>query len=495
MNYCVLVKVSKRIVSFWYQSEKSPYAPLIIKDTNEAPLYFYVNHNDFIFGNSARDRFYSNDPNAFGDYFEIVKDPSKHFSIYGNKKPVKQLFYYGIEQYLSHFINVVLYKSDSIESYRPHFPLRFLFSPDMEDKEKALVQSLFRETGYDNVSRVDYNESLFAVLRQKGLINISNAVLLLTGVDNDLYFELYKSISELPVASSKLDGQGADPRVRILADMIIEYISALNSYLVLDKEQEMASLLPYCANLLENVNPIIKGDAILTDGKAYYFKVNERSLNERLLFLSGDSEIYTVIDDLLKTHELDVQNTNILLGSEAINTVYFSNKLLKKYPNVKGINASDDLDTMKIIFSVIADAGYVVQPVVPATPPLSQVKKESVGTGEFIKPVLPPVKKTEPDQPKANLPPVLPPKKPNEFINSPPLPSATNLNKFIGKAGIVTSTLSLIGMVEIDKTEYEAISEKNEIGIGTTVKVVGISGKKYLQVVKAGLPPLPPKTA
>lgn len=493
MNYCVLVKVSKRIVSFWYQSEKSHYAPLIIKDTNEAPLYFYVNHNDFIFGNAARDRFYSNDPHAFGDYFEIVKDPSKHFSIYGNKKPVKQLFYYGIEQYLSHFINVVLYKSDSIESYRPHFPLRFLFEPDIEDKEKVLVESLFTETGYDNVGRVDYNESLFTVLYQKGLININKAVLLLTGVDNVLYFELYKSISEQPAASLKLEGQGADPRVKILADMIIEYISAQNSYLLLDKDLEIAALLPYSASLLDNLTPIIKGDAILTDGNAYFFRVNERNLNERLLFLSGDSAIFNAIDDLLKAHGLNIQQTTILLGSEEINTAYFSNKLLKKYPNVKGIGTTDDLDTMRLIFSKIADSGYLVKAVSPDTPPVLPSRNNLKSPPEAIKPDLPPVKTTESDKPKAKLPPALPPKRNTTFIGSPPLPANINLNMLIGKAGIVTTKLSLTGKVEIDQKEFEAISEKNVIDKGTKVKVIGITGKKYLQVEKVVLPPLPPK--
>ena len=94
MNFCVLVKISKHKVTFWYQSEKSPYAPLIIKESNEIPLYFYVNCNDFIFGdNVARDKYNSSDPNAYGNYFEIIKDPSKHFTISGNKKPVKQLLY------------------------------------------------------------------------------------------------------------------------------------------------------------------------------------------------------------------------------------------------------------------------------------------------------------------------------------------------------------------------------------------------------------------
>jgi hypothetical protein len=493
VNYCVLVKVSKRIVSFWYQSEKSPYAPLIIKDTNEAPLYFYVNHNDFIFGSAARDRFYSNDPNAFGDYFEIVKDPARHFSIYGNKKPVKQLFYYGIEQYLSHFINVVLYKSDSIESYRPHFPLRFLFGPDMEDQEKALVESLFTETGYDNVGRVDYNEALFAVLCEKGVLNKSDPVLLLTGVDNVLYFDLFKPVSALPIASSKLEGQGSDPRVKILADMIIEYITAQNSYLLLDKDLEMAALLPYAASMLENVRPIIKGEAILTDGKAYYFRVNERSLTDRLLFLSGDTVIYTAIDDLVKTYGLDIKATTILLASEEINTVYFSNKLLKKYPHVKGISIADELDAMKLVFSGIAASGYTVQNVSPVLPPIIPGRNRLKEPPAVVKPGMPPAKTKEPVQPTVKLPPVLPPKKNNEIINSPPLPGGVNLNILIGKAGIVTVKLSLTGKVEIDNKIYEAITEKNEIAAGTKVKVIGISGKKYLQVEKMALPPLPPK--
>lgn len=487
MNYCVLVKVSKRNISFWYQSEKSPYAPLVIENTNEAPLYFYVSHNDFIFGNAARDRFYSNDPNAFGDYFEIVKDPAKHFSIYGSKKPVKQLFYYGIEQYLSHFINVVLYKSDSIESYRPHFPLRFLFEADIEGKEKTLVENLFTETGYNNVGRVDYHAALFTVLCEKGLLSVSKPVLLLTGIDNVLYLDLFKTAPGPATASLKLEGQGSDPRVKILADMIIEYITAQNSYLLLDKELEMAALLTYAAGLLENVKPIIKGEATLTDGKGYYFRVNERSLNERLLFLSGDSEIYTAIDDLVKKHELDVQSTTILLAGEAINTHYFSNKLLKRYPNVKGINMADELDTMKLIFYRISEEGYTVQTAIPDVPPVMP------GPTAKSRPELPTAKPKIPDPPPARTPPVLPPKKSNEVIKSPPLPEGVNLNMLIGKEGVVTSDLSLNGIIKIEDKTYEATAAKGTIIRGAKVKVIGISQKKYLQVEKMSLPPLPPK--
>lgn len=435
MNFCVLVKISKRMVSFWYQSDGSQYAPLVIKESNEVPLYFYVNGNDFIFGNSARDRFYSNDPNAYGNYFEIVKDPSKHFTIYGNKKPVKQLFYYGIEQYLSHFINAVLYKSESIESYRQHFPLRFVFDTDIEEKEKSLIITLFSEAGYDNVESIDYNNSLFEVLLHNGNLNRNKAVLLLNGIDNTLYLELYKDISTEPIGSSKLDGQGADPRVKILADMIIEYISAQNPYLIINKESEIGNILPVTASLLENITPIIKGEVEFIDGNKYWFRVNARTLEDRLLFASNDALIYTAIDDLLKSNGLNVDNTIILLGCEEINTTYFLNRLLKKYPNVKGVESSCFNETMKLIFSKIIDAGYLASKNIPATPPIIQKQNiKEVEFPELIKPIIPTIPKGEENNNNVKLPPILPPSKNTNSsndtkINNPIIPKLPEFKK------------------------------------------------------------------
>lgn len=211
----------------------------MIRESNEVPLFFYVNGHDFIFGKVARDRFYANDPNAYGNYFEIIKDPSLHFSIYGNKKPVKQLFYYGVEQCLSYFINAVLYKGDSIESYRQHFPLRFMFEVDVEDKEKSLIKNLFTEAGYDNVENVEENESLFSILLENGVVSETKSALLLKAVDDNLYVELYKKVPGEVTSFLTLDGQGADPRVKILADMIIDYISAQHPYLAINKSLEV----------------------------------------------------------------------------------------------------------------------------------------------------------------------------------------------------------------------------------------------------------------
>ena len=412
------------MVSFWYKTEGSPPAALTIRDTNNIPLYFYVNGNDFFFGSLAKERFYKNDPNTFGNYFEIIKDPSIHFNIYGNKKPVKQLFYHGVEQFLSHFINTVLYKSDSIESYR-HFPLRFLFEADVEDQEKVLIEALFTEAGYYNVKRIDFTQAFFHVLTAAGMIERDSSILLLTSIDNKLFMHLYKNgFNDYP-SKVQLDGQGADARVKILAEMIIEYIINLNPFLSIDNAKELATLLPFCKVLLDNETPIITGEAELTDGRKYWFRITARNLNERLRYDSNDIIVYAAIDDLFRSNSISADAVSIVLGSEALNTAYFLNKLLKKYPMVKAVDQAHLTDTMKYIFSQINLAAPIAIPVavpvarpkIPVTPPI--VNKPGL-------PPLPPKKEQPPVSVKPELPvPKLPaPKLPTPKL--PPLPPRKN---------------------------------------------------------------------
>ncbi len=434
MDFCVLIKISKQKVSFWYQIGSNPYASLIIKDSNEFPLYFYADGADFIFGEYlAIERFNSNDPNAFGNYFEIIKDPSNHFTIAGNKKPVKQLLYHGIEKNLNFFINQVLYKNDSLESYRQNFPIRFWFDSDIEDKEKSLIENLFNEAGYDNVERVDYYSCLFEVLINNNIINNSNAVLILNGINNTLHLELFKNVSEHLCGASKLDGQGADPSVRILSEMIIEDILAQESYLSVNKETEVAALLAYSAVRLENVTPIIKGDAMLTDGKKHYFEVKQRVLNERLLYNSSDAIIYAGINDLLSKYGINNSNLSILLNSKEINTPYMINKFLSKYPIVKGVDQKFINDSLKLVFAKVAKLGYKIEKVVnkPVNDIGTSGTSKTFADQSMSRPPVsskPPVGQPPlPPKPSAPTPPVVkkpppPPPPPPSIVKKPPPP-------------------------------------------------------------------------
>lgn len=482
MRFCVLAKISKRSMSLWYQAEEKSYAPLLVKGAADVPLFFYVNGNDFLFGNAARDRFLANDPKAFGNFFEIIKDPAAHFSIYGNKKPVKQLFYYGLEQCLSNFINTVLYKNDSIESYRPGFPLRFLFGPDLEDKEKILIESLFTEAGYNNVTSVNYTGFLFQVLFDKKLIADKQPLLLLNGIAGTLYLQLYKA-GEI-TGFLKLAGQGADPRVKILAQMIVEYIQTDKSYLMLDMEKEVATVLPFAASLLNNMPPVLSGEVPLSDGNLYYYNVRKRRLTEQLLYDSNEHIIYAAINDLLEQNNMSVTEVCILLGSEEVSTDFFSERLAKVYPNVKAISSYDANEAMRILFMDIRAKDYVFQKknISPDLPLTSRAQIPEIPKKTIEPPHLPRVP-IPPPMPSAALK--------SNGIMPPLLGNIAGLSSLITKTGIVIIKISPVGKVCIEQKEYEAKSTATELPIGTTVKVTGIEGKKYLLVERSGSPPLP----
>jgi hypothetical protein len=416
MNGCVIVKVSRRAVTFWYGTEGQRYSPLLMKGIQEVPLYFYVDNNQFDFGARARDRFYSNDPNAFGDYFELVRDPSRHFVLHNSAKRVKQLLYYGIEQYLSHFLNTVLYKSDAIESYRGAFPLKFIFEPDLGEPERQLVAGLFREAGYRTVSVPDYNGLLLEHLRESGFLRRDQAALLLTGLDDTLYLELYAAGSAVAVSGIAIAGQGADPRIRILAGMIVEYIGEQNPYLDLDRGREVSALLPYCAGLLTDGRLILTGEAELSGGDKYWFRVNLKNVEDSLQYYAGDLVVNTSVHELLQKFNIRPEELLVLLCSGQIRTPYFTERVLKQFPQVKSITPVHTDEVMQLIASQVSQTATTRPEInAPGLPPK--------GTVPAIKPPLPAAKPAV----KPALPPPLPAARPaaaepRKPVLPPPLP-------------------------------------------------------------------------
>ena len=334
-------------ISFWYQIQGSPYSTLEMNEGNIIPLYFFVNGSDFVIGNFARERANLNDPNSYSEYFDIIKDPSKYFTIHGDSKPVKQLIYYGIENFLSHFIKTVLYKNDSIESFRQDFCLRFWFDLDIVEKEKVLIEGLFKDAGYYNACRINYFSAFFESLTYYKTLNSETSLLLLTGLENVLYLQTFKFPSPECIFIEHFEGQGSDPRVKILAEIIIDDIQQSMSYLHLEKEKELVHIFPTVVKLLQNPTPIMSGKAPLSNGNSEYFKVRLKDLNDRLVYYSGFERIYLSIDDIISKNRLSIDKLHILLLGQEINTNYFSEKLLKKYPVVSGQGPNKDESVSK----------------------------------------------------------------------------------------------------------------------------------------------------
>lgn len=409
MNYCVLVHISKSTISFWYQQEGTPFEPLSQNEGNVLPLYFYANENDFILGTNARERFLNGDQvHAFGNYFDIITNPANFFNVYGNKKHVKFLLYYAVEQYLSHFINSVLYKNESIEGYRNNFPLRFVFSQDIAPKEKLLVESIFKESGYDNISSISYSKHLFEHLFNNGVVNKGIPAILLTGIDGNLYVELFSKSFENSDGHLVLEDEGADPRIKIMAKMI--YDDAMGTTRMnLNEKAEIAHLIPYALDFLSQDSAIPKGDVTLSDGTTCWVKLKRKDLDDRLLYYEGDSKIYKSIEKLVSVNNIPLHTAQIVLHGDSINTSFFLERLLKKFSHVAGVPHNTEYEVIKLLFQHISKTGYVVQNLPPVAS--SPTATSSVPP---VKTVAPPISASPP----VAAPPIRP--VPSQIVTPPP---------------------------------------------------------------------------
>jgi len=387
------------------------YTSLEIKGESEMPLAFYINGNEFIMGEYARDRAASGDQNAFSNYFELIKDPINVFDFIGEKRPVKQLLYFGIERYLTHFLREVLFSPEwSIESHRPVFPLRIWFDTDILDNERVLVTSLFLEAGYKNLEVINFRACLLAAIANRKLCDARNNILLLTGIDNDLYLHLFLDGKHSVISQSFIAGVGSDPRTKLLAELMFEYITSDNPYVFLYKEKEIPFLLKEAIKVITDSHPIKMGNVTLSNGLQCEYSVLLSSVNDRLQYYTGHQKIYAEIDSLLVKNSIPSISVTIFLNGEDINTDYFIERLRQKYPNVKGISEKVHLDAMKILFNEIESSGYksANSPQNNKEIPPLQVKSPIPPLSAPVKPSLP----AKPPQPLAV----------SSLVNKPTLP-------------------------------------------------------------------------
>jgi hypothetical protein len=362
MRYCVLLKISKQVLTFWYQLEGGTATPLSINGSNAIPFYFYVDGNDFKIGDFARERYLINDKNAYFNYFELIKDPSKHFVLHGDSKPIKQLLYYGVENILSHFIKTILFKNESIEGFRTNICLQFWFDDDIENQERVLVQNLFKEAGYENAEEI--NADLFLNKELNLEIKSSKSRICLSAISNDLFVKLFKSPSFNLASQLKLEHLGSDPRAKIIAKLILEDIKEANPHIYIEEEKDIAHIINHCAELLSSLTLIMEGRIELSNGIKADYRIKNADLESRMIYNKGvEDKVIPELERIIAANGLNISLIDVILIGDELNTNYFKDRLNKKFSNVYGIGSLLQDKILNLIFANIAASGYQIKKV------------------------------------------------------------------------------------------------------------------------------------
>ena len=331
MKYCVIVYINRSSVSFYYQQNGSKALPLDFIEGNQLPLYFYINNGNFSFGSYAKQQFLNGDPNAFGNYFDLIVSPNKTFNFYGGEKQVKYLLYYSIEQALNHFFNTVLYESNPIESYRTDFPLRFIFESDILEKEIRLIEMLFSEAGFQNSETLSLNKFLFDELIENKLLKATDSVIKLQSINGTLSLQYFQKDFSIPVATKNIQGLGSDPRLKIISEFIFNAAVAITRA-TLNKSDEINNLFPAAKKFLQSGSAQPNGVVKLSDGSSAFVRIKLRDVNERLANLGLEIKLFAEIDDFIAKNTSN--HYKVLLVGDDMNSDYFVNNFTNKYSNV-----------------------------------------------------------------------------------------------------------------------------------------------------------------
>jgi len=494
MESCLLVRINRTELSFWYKIKGAQFAPLQSRGESSVPLYFYVSEGDFIMGEIARQKMQDGDSNTFGDYFEIIKDPTKFFNIYNDSKPVKKLIYFGIESYITNFIKTVLYKSESIETYRANFCLRFWFDLDIEEKEQIFVLQLFKEAGYENIESINFSGTLIETVETEYSVSNHSHLISLRSIDNNLFFQYIFPLNRIVKHTSYLRGLGSDPRVNILAELIVKDIEEVNPSVFIDVSKEVLFIRSSVNKLLKKLSPVISGEVSLSSGKNFSYKVRKKELDKQLQFYSGFEKIFLEIEDLIQENSINLTNVSILVLGEEINTDYFLNVLAQKYTSVIGLDeGAINLILSKIFEKIEKNQFKLSQKEQPQKPNLPPVPK-----GENKPPNVPEIKKPDtpyrgvPDMPKIKMPPKSLPTttgKSGDYRSAPPAPeSKTNKPPLPSEKDKVSTKERLAKASNGEKSSPMKI-QKPQIPV---IKPKLPSGSKNNSETKAVIKPPPP---
>jgi hypothetical protein len=395
--------------------------------SNVVPLSFYVSGTEFIIGEFAQTRADSGDSNAFTDYFRLIKDPTVHFALHGDTKPAKQLLYYGIENYLSHFVKTVLYKPESIESYRTNFCLRLLFAEDVEPQEQLVVTQLFTEAGYENVLGLTTESSLREVLAEEGIHG--RYQVLLSSVNDDLHVRFFDNQKQLVANRMVIAGLGVDPRASILANLIMEDVRKSSPYVYIDSDKERQFIVKHAAVLCRSLQPVMRGSIVLSTNDKVDYKIKLKDMEDRLAYNRGlEDRLMPELDHLIRINGLTAQEVEIVLLESAEYSAYLRERLSLRYPSVKTVGDGYDTKILVSLFRQIRQSGYSVQRVAPTTDRQVTMPANTAAVPAFAAPpsggVVPPTSSARvvspPPVPPKSVAPPPPPAKPS--VTPPPPP-------------------------------------------------------------------------
>lgn len=288
------------------------------------PLAFYCSDMGIVIGEDAAKAARAGTANAFEGYFERLKDDTT-YNIGGHTRPIRHLFLDASESIFREFFrNVLFNRFGSLSDNRANLPLTLVCESDVKPNERALLQGLFKDSGYGRVRVLDYDKFISQYIQEKlSKEYVCDHVLVVWTEGSDLTFTLFDVNVSVPPKQATYIGLGADPRKEYVKKLIWERVVGQNPWLI--REEEEGILEKVANDFLSSSIPLVSDKILLSDGQQYYYSLNRNSVD----YIQGSDGLILKekLEEFLRDNGIINRSRVLLLlrGAAAGNTYFEQN--------------------------------------------------------------------------------------------------------------------------------------------------------------------------
>ena len=371
-SYKIIISISHHRISFeyWQRDGENKLVPLP-NGNWPAPLAFYCSDIGIVIGEDAVRAAHSGTTNAFDNYFERLVEDST-YTIGGQTRPIRNLLLDASESIFRDFFRHVLFnRFGSLSDNRANMPLTLVCESDIKPNERALLQGLFKDSGYNRVRVVDYDRYINRYINES-LSNeyVCDKVVVAWAEGPDLTFSIFGVNNDTAPVIRSFENLGIDPRKKYVEKMIWDRVIGQNPWL--QKSNEEDAISKAASDFLSSSLPLVNETILLSDGQQYHYSLNRNTID--YIQNSDGVSIKDALDQFLRENGI-INRSRILLllrGIVAGNS-YFEQNLSQGFSKTIKTDKKLRDNAMSLIISEVTPAleteQIIVEPPVLVKPP------------------------------------------------------------------------------------------------------------------------------
>lgn len=401
-SYKIILSISHHRIAYeyWQRDGENKLVPMPGGVWPE-PLAFHCSDSCVAVGQSAVRAVQQGSSKAFDRYFERLTGDN-YYDFGGQSRPVRNLLLDASECLFRDFYRTVLFnRVGNLDDNRADMPLILVCESDIKANERALLQGLFRDSGYSAMRVVDYDKYIERFVRQSLARDyVCDNVLVAWAEGSDLTLTLYDIAGSRLNVHETFAGLGTDPRKSHVKRLIWDQFVGQDSWLHYRDEEQIIDRI--ADDFLNSDKPLVSEWVQLSGGASYSYSLQRLAIEN--MPCNESVTLRERLDTFLRAHDIaDRSRTVLLLRGKASGNSYFEQNMSRGFAaTIKSDRSLRDA-TMALLLAesksapspTTAPAQTAIQP--PA-PKQSQPPVQAVLVAEVLPP-LPPVPPPIPQMP------------------------------------------------------------------------------------------------